>query len=481
MKDFKILFQEPFVPREILYGKFAGGTGNNTFPYGVASLAAYVNGRGYPVKYTDPMIEGTTEEEHLAFLRENDFDIIAMSSTTLQIDYTIRSFELIKNRFPGIVTVLGGVHATLLPEEILEKTDSIDYLVLGEGEKVFMRLVDALSSGDAGTIRGFSGIAFRENGKIRVNPYDESDRLEADELPAPLFEIFPMRKYVSQITYAKVFPTYSLVASRGCPYECAFCDAPVTTGKKVRYKPVEKLLGEIRELKDKYGARGIMFLDSTFTVNRAWVRFFCEAYIRSGLTLPWACNSRVDTVDREILTLMKKAGCWSVLYGIESANQRSLDVLDKGTTVRQNEEIIKLSLKLGFYVYTSYIRGIPGETEEDVLNTIRFARRMGNHIAIFYLPVPFPKTRLEQLAAADGGLRAGAKHEDYNQWDYTDPVYVNPLLGKAGMQKLLKKAFFDFYTSPVVLLRNLKELVLLRQDPYKFWLGIKGVLGFFKG
>jgi len=480
MKDFKILFQEPFVPRQVIYGKFSDGTGNNTFPFGVASVASYVHGRGYHVSYIDPLVDEIKKEDYLAFLRENRFDMIAMSSTTLEIDYAVSTLELAKSVLPDCLTVLGGVHATLLPEKILRRTDAIDYLVLGEGEKSFLRLLDALSSGREGLTRGLPGIAYKKDGAVTVNPYEETDRLSPEEMPAPLFDIFPMRKYVSQITYAKVFPTYSLVASRGCPYECAFCDAPVTTGRKVRYKPVDALISEISTLKEKYGARGVMFLDSTFTVDNGWVTRFCEAYIRSGLKLPWACNSRVDTVSEGLLKLMKKAGCWSVLFGVESANQKSLDLINKRTTVEQNEASIRLALKLGFYVYTSYILCLPGENEDDVMNTIRFARRMGNHIAIFYLPVPFPRTKLEEIARAEGGLREGARGKDYNQWDYSDPVYINPLLGKEKMQELLRKAFLGFYTSPLVISRNLKELFLLRQSPYKFYLGLKGVLGVFK-
>ncbi|MDP8299457.1 MAG: radical SAM protein [Candidatus Tantalella remota] len=372
------------------------------------------------------------------------------------------------------------MHATLLPEEILGKSDSIDYVVTGEGEKIFLRMLEYLHADEIVKIKHIPGVAFQEGRRTVVNPYDNSYRLSETELPIPLFEIFPMKKYVAQATYSKVFPTFSTIASRGCPYNCAFCEANITTGKNVRYTPVPRIIREIRELKEHYGARGIMFLDSTFTLDAKWVRDFCTAYIDSGLNLPWACNSRVDTVDEDLLTLMKKAGAWSVLFGLESANQRSLDLIGKETTVEQNRSAVRLALKLGFYVYTSYILGLPGENEKDVMNTIRFARSLGNHLCIFYLPVPFPKTRLELMAKKEGGLSANIRNTDYNQWDYSNPVYINPRIGNKKMQSLLKQAFLDFYTNPVVIMRNLKELLLLRQSPYKFWLGLRGLHGLFR-
>ncbi len=468
----KILFQEPFVSRAVTYGKFARAAGNNTFSYGMACVAAYVAERGHEVHYLDPMIEGMTEQDYLAFLRRHRFDVIGMGSTTVQIDYTMRTMALVKKHFPDIITVLGGVHATLMPEETLRMTDAVDYLVLGEGEKPFSRLLDCLSRRDAAAARRLAGVAYADPRGPVVNPFDERDRLEPDELPIPLYDAFPMRSYEARISYAKTFPTYTLLASRGCPFQCGFCNASATMGRKIRTKPTDVILDEIRLLKERFGARGLIFLDSTFTAKKAWVLDFCEAYRSSDLGLPWACNARVDTVDEETLRAMKDAGCWTMLFGVESGNQKSLDLLRKGTTVEQNESVIRLALRLGFYVYTSYILCLPGEDEEDAKNTIRFANRMGNHLAVFYLPVPFPKTELERLAKEDGGLRETRRYEDYNSWDFSRPVYVNPLIGKEKMQRLLKHAFLSFYSNPKVWYRNAKEAVLMRQSLRKWWRGL---------
>jgi len=478
MKKLKILLQEPVVSRQVTYGKFAKGAGTNTFSYGLACLAAYLKDRGYEVVFLDPNLEEMSPLAYQEFLVRNKFDVIGMGSTTLQIDYVLKCFKTIKHILPQTLTVLGGVHATLMPNETIISGTDIDYLILGEGEKPFYRLLEQLEKGARDGIRNIPGICYRVNSETVLNLPQERDFLAPEEIAIPQYDLFSMRKYVAQITFAKAFPSYTVIASRGCPYGCAFCNASATLGKKVRLRQTESLLQEIRMLKEQYGAKGIMFLDSTFTISKPWLIKFCREYILSGLNLPWAANSRVDTVDRELLTLMKAAGCWNITFGIESANQKSLDLIGKNTTVEQNTAALQMALKMGFNVYASYIICLPGETEEDVKCTIRYARSIGNHMAMFYLPVPFPKTILGNICQKSGGFREGAAWSDYNAWDYSKPVYVSPLLGKEKMLQLYREAYLSFYSNPVVWYRNIKDMILLKQSPYRFWLGLKSLISF---
>jgi radical SAM superfamily enzyme YgiQ (UPF0313 family) len=221
-----------------------------------------------------------------------------------------------------------------------------------------------------------------------------------------------------------------------------------------------------------------MFLDSTLTTNRAWVMDFCEELLSSGVKVAWSCNARVDTVDEDMLRLMKRAGCWEILFGVESANQKSLDSMNKGVTVEENTKAIRLCLKLGYYTYATYILGWPGENVEDAKRTVKYATELGTHLAMFYLPVPFPKTRLWDICEQTGGLRANAPYEDYSAWDLTKPVYVNPQIGKERMQWLLKWAYTTYYTTPKVIWRNIEELLLLKQSPRRYIMGLRAMMGF---
>jgi radical SAM superfamily enzyme YgiQ (UPF0313 family) len=355
----------------------------------------------------------------------------------------------------------------------------LDFIVTHEGEKSFLELVQCIYEGNLSCIKSIPGLVYRNaDGETVHNHFDmRCNFLEEKELPIPLFNIFPMRHYVAQITFAKEFPSYSIIAGRGCPYRCSFCNGAVTLGKKVRMKPVEVLLEEMKILKDEYGAKGIMFLDSSLTTRRDWLDHFCEEYIRSGIKLPWSCCSRVDTFNHDIGIKMRKAGCWAVAFGIESANQKSLDLINKGTTVEANHRALHTADELGFYITSSYIICLPGETESDVMNTIHFAKKHPTHIALFYLPMPFPKSRLHEACEQDGGLRKAENADDYNCWNVDGPLlYTNHLIGEARMRELYRTAYRQFYLNPSVIWRHFKEFALLRQSPYKLWLGLKSFL-----
>ncbi len=284
-----------------------------------------------------------------------------------------------------------------------------------------------------------------------------------------------MSRYSPHISQYKLLPNFPVVIQRGCPFNCAFCHARVVHGRKVRFRSVKKVIEELSLLKNKYGARGIYFQDSTFTMNKKYIMELCREMIKNKLNLVWACNTRVDCVDEELLKSMKKAGCWMIVYGVESGNQKSLDVLNKGITVAQIEEAIELTHKQRIVSLGSYILCIPGETFTDALNTINFARKMAHHMAVFYLPIPYPKTELEKICREDGGLRDDVKWTDYSSGDFSNPIYVNLKIGKEGMQELLNIAYRRYYTTPRVILNNFLSINCLA-DIKRYFRSVKSLI-----
>lgn len=448
----KILFSEPLCPGEATWGRFRKGAGSNTFSYGMASIAANCKNNGFKdVTFIEPQIEKMKKEDYVNFLKENKFDVIGLASCTATMDFTFDTIRLIKKTLPDSKIILGGIHATLLPKETLEECKEIDIVCMGEGEITF---VDILKNSNLQEIKG---IAYRKGNLIIINeprPFIK----DINSLPMPAYEIFPMNKYRTQITNARVFPTITMLASRGCVYNCAFCNANVVHGRNVRYRSPENIIKEMLYLKGKYKAKGIAFLDSTLTINKGWVHKFCDLLIERKIKIPWNCYSRADTIDKKMLIKMKRAGCWGLNIGIESANQKTLDSIEKGITVKQNTDAVKLALDLGFFVYSNYIICWPGEDEKDALYTIKYAKELATHSALFYLPVPFPKTRLYHLCREDGGLKKDARWSDFNAWNYDNPVYINPKIGKAKMQKLYNYAYKTYFRTPKVLWRNIREI-----------------------
>ncbi len=169
--------------------------------------------------------------------------------------------------------------------------------------------------------------------------------------------------------------------------------------------------------------------------------------IKEGLNdLLWSCNTRTDVVDPELLSMMYDAGCRIVFYGIESGNQQSLDILKKKITVEHQEEAVRWTHEANLNVICSYMLCIPGETEEMVENTLKYAKRIGSSMALFYLPVPFPGSELYQSCKETGGLRETKNWNDFLSVDYDNPVYINPLIGKERMKYWYKRAYWDYYT-----------------------------------
>ncbi len=474
-KDLKILFTEPLSSMNAVWGKLGDDSGNNNFMYGVGSILSYMRESGFSnLRFMDPNLEKIGKDEFVSVLAKERFDVVAMSCFTASAGYVYKTLKVVKETLPDCITVIGGIHPTLSPEECLKESAHVDVIVIGEGEITFKELSEnIIGRNDLDNVKG---ICFRKNSTI-IKTLPREHIKDINMLPMPAYDLFPMDRYVAQVTHVKLYPSYIMLNSRGCCYQCAFCHANAIHGRRIRHRSPDNVIKEMLYLKDNFGAKGISFYDSTFTIKRNWVVELCNKMIEKNVGLAWECNTRTDKVDEELLTLMKKAGCWGVNFGIESGNQKSLDLIRKANTVEQNTKSVKTALKIGLFVVGTYIICLPGENEEDVINTINYARELGTHQALFYLPIPYPKTLLYQLCEEEGGLRKDVKWEDYNAFDFDNPVYVNKRIGKEKMIKLYNHAFRVYYLTPKVILRNLMQIDS-KDAIKKYWMGIKTYLKF---
>jgi radical SAM superfamily enzyme YgiQ (UPF0313 family) len=248
------------------------------------------------------------------------------------------------------------------------------------------------------------------------------------------------------------------VTQRGCPYRCTYCGAANIMGKALRRYSTDRVIEELKILRYDKGARGLYFQDSTFTVNRDYTMELMEKMIKANLGLLWSCNTRTDRIDPPLLAKMKEAGCRRVVIGIESANQASLDVIRKGVTVAQQTQAVKWVHEARLKLITSFILCLPGETEEMVYNTIQYAKQLKGQIALFYLPVPYPGTKLYEYCKQTGLVREDAAWSEYLSLDFDNPIYINPLIGKERMKYWYKRAFWEYYLSPGVWWKNITSI-----------------------
>lgn len=449
----KILLLETLINPKIVWGRFHRHRGIIP-PMGLIAIYTYMKTYGFDITFLDTNVGKWDEETLRLKLAEDKYDIVGISVFTTTADASFTTAKIVRDVLPNCLIVFGGIHPTILPEQTLNECPECNLLILGEGERTFRLCVESIKSDRP--FYDIPNIAFRNSeGKPIVNSRTK-EFFNLDELPVGFYSDIDLKPYIPHVTQYKRLPNYPLIIQRGCPFRCIFCEASSVHGKKVRSYSCERVIRELKILIEKKGARGVYFQDSTFTVNKKFVISLCELMIKEQIDLAWSCTTRTDMLDRELMEAMKKSGCWQLLFGIESANQQSLDLLKKGTTVENNRNAIDIAKEFGVQVSASYILAIPGEDEEMVQNTIDFANEMATESALFYLPTPYPGAELYKICKAEGTLREDAQWEEYLSIDYDNPIYVNPKLGVEKMKYYYKKAYKSYYSNPRVYLANLK-------------------------
>jgi anaerobic magnesium-protoporphyrin IX monomethyl ester cyclase len=473
-KNVKILLATPIATTDELWGQYAKGAGHY-LPLGLLSIAGVCREAGFDVQLLDASTLGINEPELRDFLLENRFDVIGLGSCYTALAHLVfRMAVICRSVLPASKIIIGGVHPTLFPFETLQACPSADFVCHGQGERTFLELVRILEDGRTEFVN-IQGLTYRENGQIYVNE-KRPHIVDPENLPMLPFDLLQMDKYVPPPSNYLRLPTYGLLATQGCPYKCVYCDTRVH-GSKLRNYGTKKLIQTIQHLVQQYSMKGLLFHDSVFTLDRSFVEELCKQLINNNLDISWSCFTRVDRVNFDMLALMKRAGCWSISYGLESGNPESLRLIRKNTTIEQAEQAVAWTKNAGIQVIGSFILCLPGEDELMTLQTIEFARRLKLDTAVFFLPVPFPGTELYDLCKADGGLAQNITWEQYRQWmDPVNPLYVNPKIGKERMVELYDYAVRSFYTSPATIFRALTK-IHSPADMKKYLKGFRSIAG----
>lgn len=473
MKEIKTLVLQPPISDEILWGRFKKGSGYVP-PLGIMYIASYMEKKGFACDVLDCLVERYKINDLKEFLKKKKYDLIGITCMTNSALDAYEAARVAKEVCPGSLIVMGGVHPTALPEQTVKETLETDLIIIGEGEQSFVDLANCLR--EEKDYHKIDGLAYwsKDENKVKYTT-PRTPIPDTDLLPFPAYHKMPMERYVPHVTQYVDLPNYPVVLQRGCPYQCTYCDHGAVLGRKIRSLSVERAIENIKYLVKNYGAKGIYFLDSVFTVRRDYIMRFLKELQKQEFKISFACNARADQLDYELLCELKKAGCWMIQIGIESGNIKSLELIKKASyssafkpdpndpngrpyLLNKYEQEIRNCQKLGIQVMASYILGLPGETVQDVENTITFAKKLATETALFFLPVPYPGSYLLTQAKEDGGFREDVTWKDYSAVDYSNPVYVNPKIGREKMQGLLAKAFREYYRQPMVIYRNFKKI-----------------------
>ena len=376
-------------------------------------------------------------------------DIVGITAMTPTIQSGVQTAKVIRSVTSAMI-VMGGPHPSIMPEETAS-LDEVDVVVRGEGEQTMSELVKAIEMG--GGFKKVKGITFSSNKKIINNPPMPLIN-DLDTIPFPARDLLPMGRYKQHIGHPKSFAT--MITSRGCPNNCIYCTKAIF-GRKYRFRSANNVIEEINQVITKYKVKDIVFYDDAFTAHKGRVETLCENLMDAGIDIRWKCESRVDTVELELLEKMRNAGCHVIAYGVESGNNRLLRTLKKRITTKQIEETFKITKDVGIETLAYIMIGIPGETKATIKKTLDFTIKLDPDYVQFSIATPYPKTELYEIALKDGHLKSDKWAKFAYAGDSATPVMRTESLDHEELNLELKRMIKKFYLRPRYIVKQIKK------------------------
>lgn len=374
----KILLIEPKAPNLHIYSQFK-------LPrLGPVILGTMMKKRGWEVRLV-------FEELHaLAFEEAYGADLVGISTITSTAPRAYAMADRIRQA--GVPVIIGGPHATFLPEEALQHAD---FVIRGEGEKSLMAFIDAWESD-----RDFSrvpGLSYK-SGDASVHNPREPGLYNLDDLPYPDFSLLPLHKKSRH--FIKTIP---VLTSRGCPFQCTFCSVTGLFGRKYRFRSTENIIDELR----LYNSRRnhIFFYDDNFSANRTRLKDLLSAMVKEGFKFTWSAQVRIDIAqDLDLLSLMNRSGCRVVYIGLESVNPRSLEAMKKNQSLGDMTAALKTIRRYGIRVHGMFVYGFDEDDWPTIRKTVRFAKKFKLSSSQFLILTPLPGSEFYRKITSENRL-----------------------------------------------------------------------------
>lgn len=402
-------------------------------PLGLLMLAGALESIGVDVTIVDaePLVLMPEAVKEKVLATEPDF--VGVTSSTPEFHVAAEVVKLVKQSNPAIITMVGGAHVTVLPEQSLKDHPYIDYVCLGEGEESIKRIV-------------------REKPNERIIQSQPAQDL--DSLAPAARHLINYDDYVGSEPDIGMVKVDAIETSRGCPFRCAFCYH--MHGRAVRFRDVQKVVDEIEKSHNSTGCNLFHFFDDTFTLKKDRAIAICDEIMKRKLKLNFYCFTRADTITKDLLQKMKETGFVRITMGIESGNQQMLDRYCKGTKLQDYERAYRWMVELGIETRGSFIVGGPGETHESIKDSIRFARKLPLYRVGVNILTPYPGTPLYETAVkGDAGLRLLCTDwKEYRRWGTS--VVETDVLSAKDLEYYQKKFLREFYGSTKVVLYHMK-------------------------
>jgi len=441
-------------------------------PYNVSDHIQPSQGLGYlatavrkthEVKILDCIKEGVTAQKFARIIRRERPDVVGIQCYTFDLKFVDETLKAVKGQSAETVTMVGGPHPSAAPMEMMEHfATTLDYLFVGEAEVGLPRLLTALQEGRK-DLSDIPGLVYRKDGMVTKNPQLFVDDL--DSLGLPAWDLIRPETYPESQhgAFFKKFPIAPIIVTRGCPYSCTFCAGCVVSGKRVRRRSAGHVLSEISYLYHDFGIREFHVIDDNFTMDPLYAKDLLRQLKELRLDISWAVPNgvRMDTLDDELLALMKETGLYMISLGIESGSDRILKAMKKGITTAKVRECVARIHRAGIEMSGFFILGFPGETEETMRQTIEFSLELPLSRANFFTYLPFPGSESYAQLQERGELA----EVDWRHFYFMNAAYTPQGLTRKRLKHLQRSAFARFYFRPRIFLSHIRAI----QSPRHFF------------
>ncbi len=414
-------------------------------PIGLMYVAAALEKAGFDVNILDNYLMKKSIVEVKQLVLNLNPQIVGITCGSATYARCIETAKAIKEVLPNCKIVVGGWHASYVPDSLLANPE-IDYVVMGEGERAITQLVTCIINGSEADAVSIAGIACRRQGTNIKNPPKFIENM--DEIPFPARHLLPLELYDRTIEYLNAKPADVMSISRGCVYNCGFCETKKLWGNICRSFSPQRVVDEIQDLQRQYGTKGLYFINDNFTLRKNQTIELCNLMIKNKLDLEWVCDTRVDLISQELLENMSKAGCKTIWFGVESGSQRILQRIGRNTTLEQIENAFKLCRKNEIQTACSFMLGVPGETLKEMESSLKFAKKLNPDWCLFNVFIANPDSRLYQEVL------------ESKKYDQLDEFLLSVKTEEFEYQSLLeiqRRFFKEFNMSPKQILKRVKR------------------------
>lgn len=440
-------------------------------PLGLASIAAVLRKNDHEVILFDAAMEFTvTNDQWTKKILALKPDVVGFSAITYSFHDAYGICEKIKKSNDSIKTIFGGVHVSWGKTLILKHFPAIDVVIAGEGEYAFLNYIEG-SKPDT-----IPGLFYRNENEFKHGPIQNKSNLcIMDDLPFPAYDLingFPKKYAMALFSYPK-HPNASIISSRGCAYQCSYCDRSVFQNS-FRWNSPEYTFELIKWLHKDFGVRHVMFYDDLFTLNRKRVSNLCNLLRNSNLKITYNCIVRIGHIDHDLIKELKSSGCWMVHVGIESGDQDILDMHKEGLSLSDIRRDVEQLHNSGLWVKGLFMMGFPGEKENSIKKTITFASSLPLKDANLTAFTPYAGSPISSTISQLGDF--DDCFDNWRNMDCVNFVFIpKEAESKEKLEMYYKEFLTHFYNRPFM--RKVYRKMML-QSPHSFWRLIKNAGSF---